>query len=41
MDNRMRVVLYPAFIAWGLFAVWIATIRYRIRLIEYKKNEIN
>lgn len=41
MDNRMRVVLYPAFIAWGLFAVWIATVRYRIRLIEYKKNEIN
>jgi heme exporter protein C len=41
MDNRMRMVLYPAFIAWGLFAVWIATIRYRIRLIEYKKNEIN
>ncbi|MCO5935330.1 cytochrome c biogenesis protein [Mucilaginibacter sp. RB4R14] len=41
MDNRMRVVLYPAFIAWALMAVWIATIRYRIRLIEYKKNAIN
>jgi heme exporter protein C len=41
MDNRMRVVLYPAFIAWSLMAVWIATIRYRIRLIEYKKNAIN
>jgi heme exporter protein C len=41
MDNRMRVVLYPAFIAWALLAVWIATIRYRIRLIEYKKNAIN
>ena len=41
MDNRMRVVLYPAFIAWALMAVWIATIRFRIRLIEYKKNAIN
>ncbi|MGY4537214.1 heme exporter protein C [Mucilaginibacter sp. UYNi724] len=41
MDNRMRAVLYPAFIAWALMAVWIATIRYRIRLIEYKKNAIN
>lgn len=41
MDNRMRMVLYPAFIAWALMAVWIATIRYRIRLIEYKKNAIN
>jgi heme exporter protein C len=41
MDNRMRMVLYPAFIAWALLAVWIATIRYRIRLIEYKKNAID
>ena len=41
MDDRMRIVLYPAFIAWALIAVWIATIRYRIRLIEYKKNAIN
>jgi len=41
MDNRMRMVLYPAFIAWSLMSVWIATIRYRIRLIEYKKNAID
>lgn len=41
MDNRMRVVLYPAFIAWSFMAIWIASLRYRIRLIEYKKNEIN
>ena len=41
MDNHMRIVLYPAFIAWALIAVWIATLRYRIRLIEYKKNAIN
>ncbi|MGV8878307.1 MAG: cytochrome c biogenesis protein [Sphingobacteriaceae bacterium] len=40
MDNRMRIILYPAFIAWGLIAVWIATIRFRIRLIENKKNSI-
>src|SRR5476649_1409701 len=41
MDNRMRAVLYPAFIAWAFIAVSIASIRYRIRLIEYKRNEIN
>jgi heme exporter protein C len=41
MDNRMRVVLYPAFIAWALIGIWIASIRYRIRLIEYKKNAID
>ncbi len=41
MDNRMRIVLYPAFIAWSLIALWIATLRYRIRLIENKRNSIN
>jgi heme exporter protein C len=41
MDNRMRIVLYPAFIAWSFMGVWIASVRYRIRLIEYKKNQIN
>jgi heme exporter protein C len=40
LDNRMRVVLYPAFIAWSFMGVWIASIRYRISLIEYKKNAI-
>jgi heme exporter protein C len=39
LDNRMRMVLYPAFIAWSFMAIWIASVRYRIRLIEYKKNE--
>jgi heme exporter protein C len=41
LDSRMRVVLYPAFIAWSFMAIWIASLRYRIRLIEYKKNEIS
>ncbi|NCD69006.1 ABC transporter permease [Mucilaginibacter sp. R11] len=41
LDNRMRVVLYPAFIAWSFMGVWIASIRYRISLIEYKKNAID
>lgn len=40
MDNHMRVVFYPAMLGWSLLAVWIATIRYRIRLIEYKRNSI-
>lgn len=40
LDSRMRVVLYPAFLGWSLLAVWIASIRYRIRLIENKKNAI-
>ncbi len=41
LDNHMRMVFYPAVLGWSLFALWIATIRYRIRLIEYKRNSIN
>lgn len=40
LDSRMRVVLYPAFIGWSLLAVWIATLRYRIRAIEYKNETV-
>jgi heme exporter protein C len=40
LDNHMRMVFYPAVLGWSLFALWIATIRYRIRLIEYKRNAI-
>jgi len=39
MANNIRVVLYPAFIGWSLLAVWIASIRYRIRIIENKINK--
>lgn len=38
LDNRMRIVLYPAFIAWSLIGVWIASLKYRMSLIEYRKN---
>ena len=41
LDNHMRMAFYPAMLGWSLFAVWIATIRYRIRLIEQKRNSIN
>lgn len=40
LDSHMRLVFYPAVLGWSLFALWIATIRYRIRLIEYKNNAI-
>ncbi|MGZ3763482.1 MAG: cytochrome c biogenesis protein [Mucilaginibacter sp.] len=41
LDNHMRMVFYPAVLGWCLLALWIATIRYRIRLIEYKGNSVN
>ncbi len=33
LDSRMRMVFYPAVIGWILIGVWIATLRYRVRLI--------
>lgn len=40
LDGRMRAVFYPAMLGWSFLAVWIATIRYRIRLIEHKNNSL-
>lgn len=40
MSNEMRLVLYPSFIGWSLLAVWVASLRYRTRLIEYKTNTL-
>ena len=41
LDNVMGISFYPAMLGWSFIALWIATLRYRIRLIEYKNNEIN
>jgi heme exporter protein C len=40
LDSKMRLVLYPAFLGWSLLGVWIASLRYRIRSIEYKNETI-
>ncbi|MDB5119711.1 MAG: cytochrome c assembly protein [Sphingobacteriales bacterium] len=37
LDNHMRLVFYPACLGWILIGVWIATLRYRIRIIENKQ----
>lgn len=39
LDNGMKLAFYPAMIGWSFIALWIATIRYRIRLIENKRND--
>ncbi len=41
LDNGMKLAFYPAMLGWTFIAVWIATIRYRIRIIENKRNSIN
>lgn len=34
LDNRMRMVFYPAVIGWILLGVWIANLRYRLFMLE-------
>jgi heme exporter protein C len=34
LDNRMRLVFYPAVAGWTLLGVWIATLRIRIAQLE-------
>ncbi|WP_423148196.1 cytochrome c biogenesis protein CcsA [Rubrolithibacter danxiaensis] len=39
LDNTMRAVFYPACLGWILVSLWVATLRYRIRLIEKKNSD--
>ena len=41
LDDNMRLVFYPAVLGWILIGVWIMTIRYRIRLLENRRNQID
>lgn len=34
LDSRMRLVFYPAVIAWFLIGVWIVSLRERVRTIQ-------
>ena len=36
LDNKLRLVFYPAVIGWTLLGVWFSTLRVRISLIEDK-----
>lgn len=39
LDSRMRLVFYPAVLAWFLIGVWIASLRVRVRSIQDKLDE--
>ena len=41
MNNQLRPIFYSSVIGWILVAVWICTLRYRIRILENKANEID
>lgn len=40
LDSRMRLVFYPAVVAWFLLGYWISTLKIRTRLIQYKAEQI-
>jgi heme exporter protein C len=39
LDNRIRMVFYPAILGWTLLGYWIAQLRIRIKNIE-QQNEL-
>ena len=34
LDSGLRLIFYPAVIAWILFSIWIASLRFRIKKLE-------
>lgn len=36
LDNKLRMVFYPAVIGWTLLGVWVATLRVRIKEVSLK-----
>ncbi|WP_200974868.1 cytochrome c biogenesis protein CcsA [Echinicola sp. 20G] len=39
MDSKLRMVFYPAVIAWTLLGVWLANLRLRARRLERKLED--
>jgi heme exporter protein C len=39
LDSKLRLVFYPAIVAWTLLGTWIATVRVRIRRLEREVEE--
>jgi heme exporter protein C len=39
LDNKLRLVFYPAVIGWSLLGYWIADLGIRKTLLEQKKNQ--
>lgn len=41
LSSNMKMVLYPAFIGWALMAIWIASLRFRIRRLSELNQATN
>ena len=39
LDNNMRMVFYPAVIAWTLLGVWLVNVKARLEILQYKMHE--
>lgn len=40
MDGTMQLVFRPAVLGWMLIGVWMMSLRYRMRKLEYAENEV-
>lgn len=40
LDSNMRMVFYPAVIGWIIIGTWIAQLRFRIKVLEIKKENL-
>lgn len=38
LDSNMRLVFYPAVVGWIMLGMWIATLRIRVALVKYKRE---
>ena len=38
LDKYMRFVFYPAVIGWAMFGIWIATLKVRLELVRYRRE---
>jgi heme exporter protein C len=34
LDNELRLVFYPAVIGWILIGTWIASLRYKLKVLQ-------
>lgn len=39
LDDNMRMVFYPAVIAWTMLGIWIVNVKTRLEIISYKLHE--
>jgi heme exporter protein C len=40
LDSKMRLIFYPAVIAWFLIGIWIVSLRVKVKSLEEKIQEI-